>query len=120
MATPTYIIKHVGDRYVPVRQEENPALSRGAWLLGGALITLAGLRRGRLMGAAAGLAGAAMLVRGAIGLSPTLALIGYLHRHAPDGDPTLAPSYQNDFPARAAQQPADLVDEQVMESFPAS
>ena len=120
MATPTYVIKHIGDRYVPVPQSQNAAVSRFAWMLGGAFTTLAGLRRGRLMGTAASLVGTAMVVRGAIGFSPTLFLIGYLHRHGPNGDPSLAPSYQNDFPARAAQQPADLVDEQVMESFPAS
>jgi hypothetical protein len=43
------------------------------------------------------------------------------------GDPTrpeepknLAPSYQNDFPRHSDQMPTDLVDEQSMESFPAS
>ena len=120
MATPTYVIEHIGDRYVPVRQEQNDGLNRLAWFAGGALTAALGVHRGRRMGLAAGLVGTAMMARGALGFSPTLFLIGYLNRHGPDGDPTLAPSYQNDFPARAAQQPADLVDEQVMESFPAS
>ena len=120
MATPTYVIKHIGDQYVPVRQEENASTSRATWIVGGALAMLAGVRRGRVLGAVVGLIGASMIVRGAVGFSPALFLIGCLHRHGPNGDPTLAPSYQNDFPTRAAQQPADLVDEQSMESFPAS
>ena len=120
MATPTYVIEHIGDHYIPVLKDQNQGMNRLAWLAGGALTATLGLRRGRLMGLAAGVLGTFMMARGALGFSPTLFLIGYLKRHTGDGDPTLAPSYQNDFPARAAQQPADLVDEQVMESFPAS
>ena len=120
MSTPTYVIKRIGDQYVPVRQAEHPRINRVAWITGGAATALVGLRRRGLVGAVAATVGAAMIVRGALGFSPTLLLIGYFQRPAPSGDPTLAPSYQNDFPRRAPQQPADLVDEELMESFPAS
>lgn len=120
MSTPTYVIKRIADQYIPVREEPDAAAGRAGWVLGGALALALGIRRGRLLGTAAAAVGGAMIVRGLLNFSPACLLIGYLSRNGPSGDPSLAPSYQNDAPRRAPQQPADLVDEQSMESFPAS
>lgn len=91
---------------------------RAAYAVGGAGIWVAGRRRGGLFGLAAQTVGAGLMLRGLLGYNP----LELLRRDgkARDAAGNLAPSYQNDFPGRAPQAPADIVDEQSMESFPAS
>ena len=119
MATPTYVVKKIGDNYVPVKQDDHADARRAAYVGGGALLALVGYRRGGLLGGVATLAGAGLIARGALGFNPMIAL-RVAPGHAPDGLPTETPSYQNDYERRASQVPADLVDEESMESFPAS
>ena len=120
MSMPTYIVKKIGDQYVPVLQEPYPRVSRGAYSFGGLLMCYMGMVRRGLLGRAVMAGGLLLLTRCALGYSPLLWLGSAFRRRAPDGKPSAAPSYQNDFPGRAPQQPADEVDEASMESFPAS
>ena len=120
MSTPTYIVRKIGDQYVPVLQEPYPRVSCGAYSLGGLLMCYMGMVRRDLLGRVAIAGGLLLLTRCALGFSPLLWLKSAFRRRAPDGKPSAAPSYQNDVPGRAPQQPADEVDEASMESFPAS
>src|SRR5437868_1439742 len=70
MAKAVYIIKKVGDKYVPVRQEPTRGAACGGWTLGGAILVLHGLRRDGITGAAFTLAGTAMVYRGITGRNP--------------------------------------------------
>jgi hypothetical protein len=117
MATPTYVVKKIGDQYVPVQQDACPG-TRAAYLGGGALLSYLGCRRGGLLGTAAFALGGGLVLRGILGYNP-LELCCPTSQ-APDGSRSQAPSYQNDFSSRAGQMPEDVVDEQSMESFPAS
>jgi hypothetical protein len=117
VATPTFIVRKFGDRYVPVRQDSCPA-TRAAYAGGGALLCVAGRHRGGLLGKVAFVAGGMLMFRGLLGYNPLQLCCS--NRGAPDAPPSLAPSYQNDLPVRAPQMPEDVVDEQSMESFPAS
>ena len=120
MATPTYVVQRIGDRYVPVLRGSNSEMARAAYIGGGALLGYAGLKRRGWLGLAALAAGCGLVVRGALGGNPLSAVLDWLGRNGPSGDPSQSPSYQNDFIGRASQLPADVVDEQSMESFPAS
>jgi hypothetical protein len=117
MATPTYVVKKIGNRYVSVREDACPGV-RVAYAGGGALLSIVGYRRGGLLGAIAFVAGGGLMFRGILGYNPTALCCP--DPQAPDAPGNLAPSYQNDLPVRAPQMPADVVDEQSMESFPAS
>lgn len=117
MSTPTYVIKKVGDQYIPVAQDTCPGV-RAAWIAGGAGLGIFGWRRGGVLGGLAALAGAGLIVRGVLGYNPLDLCC------AKDGDrdgaPHDSPSFQNDSKNRSSQVPKDVVDEQLMESFPAS
>lgn len=119
MAAPRYIIEHIGDQYIPVPVECCPQV-HAAYIAGGTALALAGLRRRGLAGLIALATGAAVIARGALGYNPLPAVYKWFRAGPRDGPPGLAPSHQNDFAGRASQMPADVVDEQSMESFPAS
>ena len=120
MSTPTYEVRRIGDQYVPVLKEPYPATDRWAFLGGGALLACVGVNRRGWLGLVAVAAGAALAFRGITGCAPWASLSNAFHpRGGPDTKPNLTPSYQNDGSGRAPQAPADLVDEQSMESFPA-
>ena len=117
MSTPTYVVKLVNGQYVTV-PVNTCAGSAAAWVLGGGLLMMKGVRRGGLFGFAGSLLGAGLIARGVLGYNP---LQGCCSKaEAPDGPASQTPSYQNDRGVRSPQMPEDLVDEQSMESFPAS
>jgi hypothetical protein len=120
MATPTYEIQRVGDSYIPVLKQPYPTTDRLAFLAGGALLGYMGLKRRGWAGTIALAAGATLLVRGATGCGSFSKCCATLNRKGRSGSPKQAPSYQNDVSGRAPQLPSDLVEEQSMESFPAS
>jgi hypothetical protein len=117
MATPTYVVKKIGDQYIPVRQDACPG-TRAAYVGGGALLSLMGYRRGGLLGAAAFALGGGLVFRGVLGYNPLQ--LCCQSNEAEDAASSQAPSYQNDYATPAGQMPEDVVDEQSMESFPAS
>jgi len=119
MSTPTYEFKKVGDQYVSVLKHPFEKMDNAVYLGGGALIAFMGLHRSGLFRLAMLAGGAALIYRGYTGVSP-LSLLGGCCGGEAEGKPNQTPSYQNDFQNLADQMPSDLVDEQSMESFPAS
>lgn len=120
MQTPTYEILRIGDQYVPVLKESYPKVNRAVYLGWGGLLGYMGLRRGGWLGGLTTFAAAALIVRGATGCGLMTILARAFDRGGRDGSPSQAPSYQNDFKKRSSQLPVDVVEEQSMESFPAS
>jgi hypothetical protein len=120
MQTPTYEVRRIGDQYVPVLQTSHPGLDKYACLGGGALLAYMGLTRRGWLGLGALVAGVALVIRGASGCTLGQWFSQESRRGGPNANPSLTPSYQNDWTQKAPQAPADVVDEQSMESFPAS
>jgi hypothetical protein len=116
MNTPSYVVRKIGDRYVTVKRDTGP-LATTAWIVGGTCLALRGVQRGGLRGGIAFMAGIGFIVRGALGYNP---MAGCCGDSASPGRARHGPSYQNDGQRRSRQMPEDVVDEQSMESFPAS
>jgi len=116
MPTERYVVKKIGEKYVPVPQED--AETCAMWTAGGSVLVGIGLLRRGLLGWAAAFTGAGMVYRGITGRN-ILAELACAERSGiskHDG----GPSYQHDFENKAEQKPVDNVDEASMESFPAS
>ena len=119
MSTPHYVVKHIGNRFVPVRQDTHEKLTRAACLGGAGLLIYLGAQRPNPLRAVLCLTGLSLAIRGACGCD-WMAVLRDSAGRARDGRRSEAPSYQNDVARRASQLAADKIDEQVMESFPAS
>jgi len=120
--TARYVVKKVGDNYVTERaQDESMCPSNAVYTLGGALLTLCGMRRSGLFGATVAASGMLLLYRGATGRNPLPGLFSQ-HESRPRSKKHNTPSYPKDFDdaRRSEQQPSDVVDEMSMGSFPAS
>ncbi len=117
MATPTYVARKVGDRYILIRKDSGS--DRPLWGLGGGLLALLGFTRRSNFGLLMMIVGGAMACRGLTGLSPWFRFFCNTRCGSEQGGPEGGPSYQNASPA-VRQSPTDAVDEAAMESFPAS
>ena len=116
MANEHYIVKKIGDKYVPVQQQN--AGTCMIWTGTGAIVAGLGFLHGGVGGWISTLAGAGLIYRGVTGRNPLAKLFcseGSAKTRLDHG-----PSYQRDFRGRAPQKPQDAVDESSMESFPAS
>lgn len=120
MATPTYEVQRIGDQYVPILKQPDPGTYRSAYFLGGALLCYMGLVRRGWLGILAMGAGATLLTAGVTGCCSISTCRAMFSKSNRNEAPSQAPSYQNDGSGRAPQVPMDLVEEQSMESFPAS
>jgi hypothetical protein len=120
MQTPTYEIIRIGDNYVPVLKEPYRNVSKAAYFGGGMLLSYMGLTRRGPLGNVALVVGAGLILRGVLGRSPLRIAMEFLRNHTCDGGAHESPSYPNDSHGRASQTPVDVVEEQSMESFPAS
>jgi hypothetical protein len=110
-----YVVKKIGDKYVPVSQQE---IDAGVlWTVAGGLLVGAGFLRHSMRGWVASMIGAGFIYRGVTGRNPLMQLMCGENRKASQG---CGPSFQNDFRGRARQNPQDKVEEASMESFPAS
>jgi len=113
------VAKKVGDRYETVRVDPDETAAATLFAAGGGAVVLCGLARGGLLGKLAVLVGGCLIYRGVTGRSAVDQFLQRLRRDG-NGEPALAPSYQNDHRRKAPQMPRDVVDEASMESFPAS
>ena len=120
MATPRYIVKKVGDRYVTEPVQERDGAKELACSIGGVGLMVCGNSRGGLLGKVAFLAGVGLLYRAFTGHAPMAWMFCSTYRRDRSGTPEQSPSHQHDFEHRSSQVPADAVDEGSMESFPAS
>jgi hypothetical protein len=122
MATPTFVARKVGDKYILVPKDS--VTQRPMWTIGGGLLLLLGFTRRSNPGLLMMIAGAAMSYRGVTGLSPWYRFFCQKSPRAQKrfeeaDNSDVGPSYPHSTPD-VHQSPADQVDEASMESFPAS
>ena len=121
MSTPHYIIKKFGDQYIPILQGSYPRMTRCAFFGWGMLLILLSSNRRGLSRRLLFVAGIVLAFRGVHDLDQVGGLRSWFSRlvHC-NGKGVYGPSYPSKRANRASQLPVDLVDEQAMESFPAS
>ncbi len=119
MATPTYEARKVGDTYKMVRVDTPHKVRVSTLTIGGGLLLVAGWARRGLCGAFVAGVGGGLLWAGLDGREPGKIWSDFKKRF---GRPLSAdgPSHQHEDQKKSDQPAEDEVDEQAMESFPAS
>ena len=122
MGTPTYEAQKVGDTYKMVRVDAEHKANVSKLAIGGGLLALMGIARRGILGAGLVVVGGTLIYCGLAERDPKELLDSLLRRRRVPKD-KIGPSHHHQHHQHAAsrtQLPEDELDEQVMESFPAS
>ena len=117
--TPVYEAVKVGDSYKMVRVDAEHKAKLSKLTIGGGLLALLGIARRGVLGAGLVLAGGTLIYCGLAERDPKELLDSMLRRRRTPRD-KIGPSHHHSHAVKADQLPEDEVDEQAMESFPAS
>ncbi len=121
MNSPRYVVMKFGDAYIPILQEPYPRITFSAYTGWGLLLIMLGTHRRRFARALLSLVGIAVALRGLLSPARMWAWRSWLRgNHTVNHQAGHGPTYRSHLAAVATQLPSDLVDEQAMESFPAS
>jgi hypothetical protein len=120
MGTPAYEAVKVGDTYKMVRVDPEYKANLSKLTIGGGLLTLMGIARRGILGAGLVVAGGTLIYCGLAQRDPMELVNSLLRRRRVPKD-RVGPSHHHQYAGKKAEQlPEDELDEQVMESFPAS
>jgi hypothetical protein len=119
MGTPTYEAQKVGDTYKMVRVDAEHKAMLSKLTVGGGLLALMGITRRGILGTSLVIVGGTLIYCGLSERDPIELLDSILKRRRVPKD-KVGPSHHHQLAAQTAQLPEDELDEQVMESFPAS
>ena len=117
--TPVYEAVKVGDTYKMVRVDPEHKAKLSKLAIGGGLLALMGLARRGILGTGLVLAGGTLIYCGLAERDPMELVDSLLRRRRVPKD-KIGPSHHHSDATRTDQVPEDEVDEQAMESFPAS
>src|SRR5436305_5555401 len=119
MGTPTYEAQKIGDTYKLVRTDAEHKAKVSKLAIGGGLLALMGIARRGILGTGLVAVGGTLIYCGLAERDPMELLDSLLRRRRVPKD-KIGPSHHHQDAVRADQLPEDELDEQVMESFPAS
>ena len=117
--TPVYEAVKVGDTYKMVRVDPEHKARVSKLTIGGGLLALLGIARRGTLGTGLVLVGGTLIYCGLAERDPMELLDSLLRRRRVPRD-KIGPSHHHSHAVKAGQLPEDEVDEQAMESFPAS
>jgi hypothetical protein len=117
--TPVYEAQKVGDTYKLVRVDAEHKARLSKLTVGGGLLALMGVARRGILGTGLVLVGGTLIYCGLAERDPMELVDSLLRRRRVPND-KVGPSHRNHETATSGQLPEDELDEQVMESFPAS
>lgn len=117
--TPAYEAVKVGDTYKMVRTDPEHKARVSKLTVGGGLLALMGIARRGILGTSLVLVGGTLIYCGLAERDPMELLDSLLRRRRVPKD-KIGPSHHHQHATTTAQLPEDEVDEQAMESFPAS
>jgi len=117
--TPVYEAQKVGDTYKVVRVDAEHKARLSKLTVGGGLLALMGIARRGILGTGLVLVGGTLIYCGLAERDPMELVDSLLRRRRVPRD-KVGPSHHHQHAAEGGQLPEDELDEQVMESFPAS